>query len=72
MAAGPAVDFWEKSIERSEAIRHEDDSVMDIYGAKLNVDLGSTDSAPNTPAPSDSPSALEEWIDFALAVEEKQ
>lgn len=67
VAGRSAVDHWEETISRAESIRHLDKSAMDIYGAKLNTISAPMNSAPNSPL-----SALEEWIDFALVVKEKQ
>ena len=66
--AGPtATGLWEVDIRRAEECRVDDRPAMDIYATKLEKP-----TLP-VPAPLDpSGSALENWMIFALTVEDKQ
>ena len=66
--AGPtATGLWEVDIRRAEECRVEDRPAMDIYATKLEMPTLSV------PAPLDSSGlALENWMSFALTVEDKQ
>ena len=67
-AGTAAVDKWTDDIERAEANRKNDLSVMDIYAAKLAP--ANTDS--RQPATGMPLSPSESWMELALGVEEKQ
>ena len=66
--AGPtATGLWEVDIRRAEECQVDDRPAMDIYATKLEKP-----TLP-VPAPLDpSGSALENWMIFALTVEDKQ
>jgi hypothetical protein len=64
----PAVSTWQADIEMAEANRTKDRKVMDLYAAKGTI----ADANRPASAPSKAPSAIEAWVDFALAIEEKQ
>jgi hypothetical protein len=66
--AGPtAIGLWEVDICRAESCRIDDRSAMDIYATKFEEPTVPV-SAPLDP----SGSALENWMTFALTVEDKQ
>jgi Kyakuja-Dileera-Zisupton transposase len=69
MGAGPtAVDKWKNDIETAEKKRQFDVKAMDMYAAKLT-----TDKEKNAePAVGTSASALHQWMELSLAIEEKQ
>ena len=65
---------WEKEVGIAESLRRDDIKSMDIYGARLhdqNKKTGSSGSGSGSCSGSGS-SALEEWIQFAIHIEERQ
>ena len=69
MEAGTtAVEKWKNDIETAEKKCQFDVKAMDIYAAKLT-----TDKEKNAePAVGTSASALHQWMELSLAIEEKQ
>ena len=63
------VQNWTRQIERAERMRLSNPKVMDLYGARVANE--NADSA-TAPAPSQTRSASEIWLEFALMIEEKQ
>ncbi len=58
---------WREEILQAEQARTEDRKVMDIYKARVIRVQNETDETDEVAL-----SALEQWMDFALVVEEKQ
>lgn len=68
------VHTWTQEIESAESRRLSNVEVMDIYAARLkdvSTERSGSGSAP-TQSSAPAPTAIEEWIMFALVVEEKQ
>lgn len=66
-----AVDVWEQQVLAAEAVRLTNIKSMDIYATQGSAAEAAAASAPAA-APIPSQSAAEEWIDFAIIVQEMQ
>lgn len=69
------INTWEREVKDAEATRQTDVKVMDIYGARVRDRLAADlpEAATATASQGRSASAsLDQWIEFALVVEEAQ
>ncbi|KDR67377.1 hypothetical protein GALMADRAFT_79915 [Galerina marginata CBS 339.88] len=63
---------WNRDIVNVERQRLKNVSVMDIYAAKLPDRLSVDEEVEKTPASNRNATAIEQWIEYAMVVEEKQ
>jgi hypothetical protein len=63
---------WDTEIKAAEATRHRDIRVMDLYAARLPDRLASEPRPASAAASASASAVIDQWMEFALQVEESQ